>query len=73
MQFFLKNIALFSFLAIMVSAASKFANTCRDIEGYGSELRADCQEFENGQLRPTAIDLNRCLKNHKGTLKCGSK
>ncbi|KAJ6120088.1 hypothetical protein N7523_004368 [Penicillium sp. IBT 18751x] len=72
MQFFLKNIALFSLLAIVVSAASKFANTCRSIEGYGSELTAECQESENGQLRETSIDLNRCLKNHKGSLQCGS-
>lgn len=73
MQFFLKNIALFSLLAIMVSATSKFANTCRNIEGYGSALTAECQEYENGQLRETSIDLNRCLKNNKGSLKCGSK
>ncbi|OQD68710.1 hypothetical protein PENDEC_c032G03893 [Penicillium decumbens] len=72
MQFFLKNVALFSLFAIMVSATSKFANTCREIQSYGSELRAECQEFENGQLRPTSIDLNRCLKNNKGSLKCGS-
>jgi len=69
MQFFLKNVALFSLFAIMVSATSKFANTCREIQSYGSELRAECQEFENGQLRPTSIDLNRCLKNNKGSLK----
>lgn len=73
MQFFLKNIALFSLLAIAVSATSKFASTCQSIEGYGSELIAECQETENGQLRETSIDLNRCLKNSKGSLKCGSK
>ncbi|KAJ5218510.1 uncharacterized protein N7498_000609 [Penicillium cinerascens] len=72
MQFFLKNVALFSLFAIMVSATSKFADSCREIEGYGSELQAECQEYENGQLRPTTINLNRCLKNHKGSLRCGS-
>lgn len=67
---FLKTFGIISFFAVAVSAgASKFANTCHEIEGYGSTLRAECQEFENGQTRPSTLDLNRCLKNNKGGLK----
>ncbi|KAJ5219741.1 hypothetical protein N7468_008945 [Penicillium chermesinum] len=69
---FLKSFGLLSLFAIAVSAGpSKFAQSCRDIEGFGSTLRAECQEYENGETRPSTIDLNRCIKNSKGSLKCG--
>ncbi|KAJ5241845.1 uncharacterized protein N7469_000172 [Penicillium citrinum] len=54
-----------------VSGASKFADTCQNIEGRGTQIRADCRENEHGQYRTSTLDLNRCIKNNKGGLKCG--
>lgn len=69
MQFTLKNIALISLFAIAVSGASKFADTCQNIESYGSMIRAECRENETGQFQTSQLDLNRCVKNSKGSLK----
>lgn len=69
MQFAFKNLALISLFAIAVSSASKFADTCQNIESSGSMVRAECRENENGQLRMSQLDLNRCVINSKGSLK----
>ncbi|KAJ5591615.1 uncharacterized protein N7459_001984 [Penicillium hispanicum] len=71
MQFFTKTLGLLSIFAVLVSGASKFANTCQNIDGSGTTLRAECPEHENGPMRSTTLDLNRCIKNSKGGLKCG--
>ncbi|KAJ5724823.1 hypothetical protein N7493_006551 [Penicillium malachiteum] len=71
MQFSLKSLGMLSLFVIAVSGASKFAETCENIEAYGSTLRADCRVNENGELQPSTLDLNRCIKNGKGSLKCG--
>ncbi|KAJ5975111.1 hypothetical protein N7481_008818 [Penicillium waksmanii] len=71
MQFFMKCLALLPLLTVAVSGASKFADTCQNIEGRGTQIRADCRENEHGQYRTSTLDLNRCLKNNKGNLKCG--
>ena len=76
MQFAFKNLALISLFVIAVSGASKFADTCQNIEASGSMIRAECRENENGQLRMSQLDLNRCIKNSKGSLQvsfAGSK
>jgi hypothetical protein len=73
MQFFMKCLALLPLLTVAVSGASKFADTCQNIEGRGTQIRADCRENEHGQYRTSTLDLNRCLKNGKGDLKCGKK
>ena len=67
---FLKTLGMISLFAIAVSAGpGKFANTCREVEGYGSSLRAECREHEDGEMRQSTIDINRCIKNHRGSLK----
>ncbi|KAJ5261417.1 hypothetical protein N7478_012012 [Penicillium angulare] len=71
MQFSIKTIGLISLYAMTVSAASKFAQTCENVETFGNTLRASCREFENGELRPSTLNLNECIKNGKGSLKCG--
>ncbi|KAJ5950108.1 hypothetical protein N7454_001692, partial [Penicillium verhagenii] len=71
MQFSLKSLGMVSLFVMAVSGASKFATTCENIETFGTTLQADCQEFEHGTLAPANIDLNRCLKNNKGSLACG--
>ncbi|KAJ5121661.1 uncharacterized protein N7515_009622 [Penicillium bovifimosum] len=68
---FLKALGLLPFVAMALAGPSKFANTCRNIDGDGTTLRAQCQERKDGQLRFSNIDLNRCIKNDKGKLKCG--
>ncbi|KAJ5616943.1 hypothetical protein N7537_002057 [Penicillium hordei] len=68
---FLKALGLLPFVAMALAGPSKFADTCQDIDGDGTTLRAQCQERENGQLNPSTLDLNRCIKNNKGKLKCG--
>ncbi|KAJ6184162.1 hypothetical protein N7519_005463 [Penicillium mononematosum] len=68
---FLKALGLLPFVAMALAGPSKFADTCQDIDGEGTTLRAQCQERENGQLRWSTLDLNRCIKNNKGNLKCG--
>ncbi|CAG8335068.1 unnamed protein product [Penicillium salamii] len=68
---FSKTLGLLPFVAMALAGASKFANTCQDIDGEGTTLHAQCRDRENGQLQSTALDLNRCLKNDKGKLKCG--
>ncbi|CAI7609067.1 unnamed protein product [Penicillium palitans] len=71
---FLKALGLIPFIAAMALAgSSKFADTCQDIDGDGTTLRAQCQERENGQLKSSTLDLNRCIKNNKGKLECGKK
>lgn len=66
---FLMNFGLLALFAVVVSAgASKFADTCNNINGSGTTLRADCREYKNGQFRSTTLDLNRCIKNNKGGL-----
>lgn len=66
---FLKALGLIPFIAAMTLAgSSKFADTCQDIDGDGTTLRAQCQERENGQLKSSTLDLNRCIKNNKGKL-----
>lgn len=72
MQFVLNKLALFALFAIAVSGASKFADTCQNIESSGSMIQAECQERENGQLQMSQLDLNRCIKNSKGSLKVSS-
>ena len=69
MQFFTSFGLLSIFAAVVAGGASKFADTCQNINGRGTTLRADCREFENGQIRSSTLDLNRCLKNKKGGLK----
>lgn len=69
MQFALKNLALLTLFVIAVSGASKFADTCQNLESSGSMIRGECEENENGQLRMSQLDLNRCVKNSKGSLK----
>ncbi|KAJ5110655.1 hypothetical protein N7532_001190 [Penicillium argentinense] len=71
MHFFMTCIALLPLFTMAVSGASKFANTCQNIESNGNAIRADCRENENGQYRTSTLDLNRCIKNKKGGLKCG--
>lgn len=66
MQFSLGMISLF---VIAASAASKFAQSCEDIQVYGNELRASCRVDKFGELRQTSLNLNRCIKNGKGNLK----
>lgn len=73
MQFFMKCLALLPLFTMAVSGASKFADTCQNIEGRGTQIRADCRENEHGQYRTSTLDLNRCIKNNKGGLKCGKK
>ncbi|KAJ5558886.1 hypothetical protein N7535_009241 [Penicillium sp. DV-2018c] len=68
---FFKALGLLPFVAMALAGPSKFANTCRDIDGEGTTLRAQCQERKDGQYRFSTVDLNRCIKNDKGTLKCG--
>jgi hypothetical protein len=69
MHFAFKDLALLSLFAITVSGASKFVDTCQNIESSGSMVRAECRENENGQMRMSQLDLNRCIKNSKGSLK----
>lgn len=69
MQLSLKTVGLISLYVMAVSGASKFAQTCENIESFGNTLRADCREFENGELRPSTLNLNECIKNGKGSLK----
>jgi hypothetical protein len=66
---FLKALGLLPFVAMALAGSSKFANTCQDIDGDGTTLRARCQERKDGQLRFSTLDLNRCIKNDKGKLK----
>ncbi|KAJ5698579.1 hypothetical protein N7462_000584 [Penicillium macrosclerotiorum] len=68
MKFF-QNFAILSIFTVAVSGASKFADTCENIEGSGTMIRAECQDRENGQLQISELDLNRCIKNSKGSLK----
>lgn len=68
-MFFLKALGLLPFIAMALAGSSKFADTCQDIDGDGTTLRAQCQERENGQLKSSTLDLNRCIKNNKGKLK----
>ncbi|KAJ6115176.1 hypothetical protein N7486_000954 [Penicillium sp. IBT 16267x] len=70
MQFSLKSLGMISLFVLAVSG-SKFANTCENIESFGITLSADCREYENGNMVQSSIDLNRCIKNNKGSLKCG--
>lgn len=72
MQLSLKNLGLLALFAVAASASSKFANTCENIGGFGSMLSAECREYENGQFRPSMINLNRCIKNHRGALQVSS-
>jgi hypothetical protein len=65
----LKALGLLPFVAMALAGSSKFANTCQDIDGEGTTLHAQCQEREDGQLQSSTLDLNRCIKNDKGTLK----
>ncbi|KAJ5160363.1 uncharacterized protein N7482_007367 [Penicillium canariense] len=73
MHFALKDLALLSLFALAVSGASKFANTCENIESSGTMIQAECQEYENGQSRLSSLDLNHCIRNQNGSLKCGKK
>lgn len=66
---FLKALGLVPLVAVALAGPSKFADTCQDIDGEGTTLRAQCRERENGQLKFSTIDLNRCVKNDKGNLK----
>ncbi|KAJ5327218.1 hypothetical protein N7541_009970 [Penicillium brevicompactum] len=68
---FLKAFGLLPFVAMALAGSSKFADTCQDIDGEGTTLHAQCQERKDGQLQSSTLDLNRCLKNDKGKLKCG--
>ncbi|KAJ6139196.1 hypothetical protein N7471_005682 [Penicillium samsonianum] len=68
---FLKALGLLPFVAMALAGSSKFADTCQDVDGDGTTLRAQCHESENGQLKSSTLDLNRCIKNNKGKLKCG--
>ncbi|KAJ5999251.1 hypothetical protein N7451_007061 [Penicillium sp. IBT 35674x] len=70
MQFSLKSLGMIS-LFVMAVSGSKFANTCENIESFGTTLSADCRESEQGNMIQSSIDLNRCIKNNKGSLKCG--
>ncbi|KAJ5548595.1 hypothetical protein N7513_005829 [Penicillium frequentans] len=70
MQFSLKSLGMMSLFVLAVSG-SKFANTCENIESFGTTLSADCREYEQGTMTQSSIDLNRCVKNNKGSLKCG--
>ena len=72
MQFAINKIVMLALFAITVSGASKFADTCQNVESSGSMIRAECQEHENGQLQMSQLDLNRCIKNSKGSLKVRS-
>ena len=56
-------------MVMALAGPSKFADTCQDIDGNGTALRAQCQERENGRLKSSTLDLNRCIKNNKGKLK----
>jgi hypothetical protein len=51
------------------AGSSKFADTCQNVDGEGTTLRAECRVSHDGELRTSSIDLNRCLKNDKGKLK----
>lgn len=66
---FLKAFGLLPFVAMALAGSSKFADTCQDIDGEGTTLRAQCQERKDGQLQSSTLDLNRCIKNDKGKLK----
>ncbi|KAJ5990514.1 hypothetical protein N7499_011062 [Penicillium canescens] len=68
---FLKALGLLPFVAMAFAGSSKFADTCQNVDGEGTTLRAECRVSHDGQLRTSSIDLNRCLKNDKGKLKCG--
>ncbi|KAJ5772001.1 hypothetical protein N7520_002530 [Penicillium odoratum] len=70
MHFSLKSLGMISLFVIAVSA-SNFAQTCENIESFGTTLQADCRENENGSLAPSSMDLNQCIKNNKGSLSCG--
>lgn len=65
----LKTLGLIPFVAMALAGSSKFADTCQDIDGEGTTLHAQCRERENGQLKTSTLDLNRCIKNDKGKLK----
>jgi hypothetical protein len=66
---FLKALGLLPFVAMAFAGSSKFADTCQNVDGEGTTLRAECRVSHDGQLQTSSIDLNRCLKNDKGQLK----
>ena len=66
---FLKALGLLPFVAMAFAGSSKFADTCQNVDGEGTTLRAECRVSQDGELRTSSIDLNRCLKNDKGKLK----